>query len=102
MAEAIGYHETARDIRRYKAKELVDKRVDQRGAGAVSLPYFSDSDVPRWMQATFQAKDVHYSEMLLVTHPPQRQLSFALDGTPYRAILTEGPKTAVLVPAVRR
>lgn len=48
--EAVGYHETARDIRRYKAAELTDARVDQRGAGAVSLPYFSDSDVPRWVE----------------------------------------------------
>lgn len=50
IAEAFGYHETARDIRRYKAAELSDARVDQRGAGAVSLPYFSDSEVPRWIE----------------------------------------------------
>jgi hypothetical protein len=50
IAEAVGYHETARDIRRYKAAELTDKRVDQRGAGGVSLPYFSDSEVPRWVE----------------------------------------------------
>ena len=49
VAEAFGYHETARDIRRYKAAELAHARVDQRGAGAISLPYFSDSDVPRWV-----------------------------------------------------
>ncbi len=49
IAEAVGYHETARDIRRYKAAELADARVDQRGAGGQSLPYFSDSDVPRWV-----------------------------------------------------
>lgn len=50
IAEALGYHETARDIRRYKAAELTHARVDQRGPGATSLPYFSDSDVPRWME----------------------------------------------------
>lgn len=49
IAETIAYHETARDIRRYKAAELTDARLDQRGAGA-SLPYFSDSEVPRWME----------------------------------------------------
>ncbi len=48
--EAIGYHETARDIRRYKEAELVQAHVDRRGAGAVSLSYFSDSEVPRWME----------------------------------------------------
>jgi hypothetical protein len=50
VAETLAYHETARDIRRYKAAELTDARVDQRGAGAVSLPYFSDSEVPRWIE----------------------------------------------------
>lgn len=50
IAETIAYHETARDIRRYKAAELADARLDQRGAGAASLPYFSDSEVPRWME----------------------------------------------------
>jgi hypothetical protein len=49
IAETIAYHETARDIRRYKAAELTDARLDQRGSGA-SLPYFSDSEVPRWME----------------------------------------------------
>lgn len=50
VAETIAYHETVRDIRRYKAAELADARVDQRGAGAVELPYFSDSEVPRWIE----------------------------------------------------
>lgn len=50
VAEALGYHETARDIRRYEAAELTHARVDQRGPGATSMPYFSDSDVPRWME----------------------------------------------------
>jgi hypothetical protein len=48
--EAFGYHETARDIRRYKAAELAQAHVDQRGAGGISLPYFSDSEVPRWVE----------------------------------------------------
>jgi hypothetical protein len=48
--EALGYHEAARDIRRYKTAELAHARVDQRGAGATSLPYFSDSEVPRWVE----------------------------------------------------
>ncbi len=50
VAEAFGYHETARDIRRYKAEALEHTRVDQRGAAAFSLPYFSDSEVPRWVE----------------------------------------------------
>ncbi len=50
IAEAIGYHETARDIRRAKAAQLEQAHVDQRGAVAQSMPYFSDSDVPRWVE----------------------------------------------------
>jgi len=50
VAETLAYHEAARDIRRYKAAELADARVDQRGAGSVWLPYFSDSEVPRWIE----------------------------------------------------
>jgi hypothetical protein len=48
--EAFGYYETARDIRRYKAAELSHARVDQRGATAISLPYFLDSNVPGWVE----------------------------------------------------
>ena len=50
VTEAFGYHETARDIRRYKTTELEDAHVDERGAGGMSLPYFSDSEVPRWVE----------------------------------------------------
>ena len=50
VTEALGYHEAARDIRRYKAAELSHARVDQRGPASTSLPYFSDSEVPRWME----------------------------------------------------
>ncbi len=49
VAEAFGYHDTARDIRRYKAAELSHSRVDQRAAAAMSLSYFSDSQVPGWI-----------------------------------------------------
>jgi hypothetical protein len=48
--EAFGYHEAARDIRRWKAAELATVHVDQRGAGGVTMPYFSDSEVPRWVE----------------------------------------------------
>ena len=49
LTAAFGYHETARDIRRWKAEQLTHARVDQRAAAAMSLPYFSDSEVPRWV-----------------------------------------------------
>jgi hypothetical protein len=50
IAEALGYHDTAREIRRYKVAALEHARLDERGAGGLSLPYFSDSDVPRWVE----------------------------------------------------
>lgn len=50
VTEALGYHQTARDIRRYKAQELSHARVDLRGAAALSLSYFSDSQVPHWIE----------------------------------------------------
>lgn len=49
IAEAVGYYEAARDIRRYQAAAIEHARVDRRGASAQSLPYFSDSEVPHWM-----------------------------------------------------
>jgi hypothetical protein len=48
--EAFGYHEAARDVRRWKAAELAQAHTDQRGAGGLSMPYFSDSEVPRWVE----------------------------------------------------
>jgi hypothetical protein len=50
VAQSLGYHETARDIRRAKAAQLEQVHGDQRGAVAQSMPYFSDSDVPRWVE----------------------------------------------------
>lgn len=55
-------------------------------------------DVPRWIQTTFEAKDVSYSAILLVTHPPQRDLSFVLEGTMYRAVVTLDDKRAKIYP----
>lgn len=54
-------------------------------------------DVPTWMQTTFEAKDVSYS-ILLVTWPPQRNLSFVLEGTTYRAVVTFDDKRAKIYP----
>jgi hypothetical protein len=45
-------------------------------------------EVPRWLRTNFDAKDVSYSDILLVTHPPQRDLSFVLEKTTYRARVT--------------
>src|SRR5262249_57233733 len=48
----------------------------------------SDADVPRWIQTSFDARNVSYAPILMTTRPPKRRLSFALDETPYKAALT--------------
>jgi hypothetical protein len=47
-----------------------------------------DTEVPRWMQVSFGARDVDYRPVLLTSHPPQRRLSFALDDARYEAVVT--------------
>jgi hypothetical protein len=47
-----------------------------------------DRDVPRWIQTSFEARNVSYAPILLTSDPPKRRLSFALDDTRYEAIVT--------------
>src|SRR5215475_15958294 len=47
-----------------------------------------DADVPRWIQTSFDARNVSYAPILMTTRPPKRRLSFALDETRYEAVLT--------------
>jgi hypothetical protein len=47
-----------------------------------------DTEVPRWMQATFAAHDVTYTPVVLTSDPPKRRLSFVLDTTRYQTIVT--------------
>jgi hypothetical protein len=54
--------------------------------------------VPRWIRTTFDAKDVSYSELLLVSLPPQRRLSFTLDDTHYGATVTLEWRRAQIYP----
>jgi hypothetical protein len=46
-----------------------------------------DAGVPRWMQTTFDARDVKFVPIVLTSHPPKRQLSFSLDATRYEALI---------------
>jgi hypothetical protein len=48
----------------------------------------ADSEVPRWMRTRFEARDVAYGPLLLVTHPPKRHLAFTIDEVRYKAIVT--------------
>ena len=58
------------------------------------LSHRSFSEVPHWMGANFDAKDVSYSVYLLTSYPPQRDLSFTIDNTNYFGRVTLGPKRA--------
>jgi len=58
-----------------------------------------DSDVVRWMQATFAAHDVSYAPVVLTSDPPRRRLSFVLDTTRYQAIVTLTNVRGEILPA---
>jgi hypothetical protein len=47
-----------------------------------------DSEVPQWMRTRFDARDVNYGPLLLVTDPPKRRLSFTIDEVRYRSTVT--------------
>jgi len=47
-----------------------------------------DTELPRWMHVSFDARDVDYRPVVLTSHPPRRRLSFALDDTRYEAVVT--------------
>jgi hypothetical protein len=46
-----------------------------------------DANVPRWIQANFDGRNVTYAPIVLTSHPPKRRLSFALDATRYEAVI---------------
>jgi hypothetical protein len=45
-------------------------------------------DVPDWLHVSFDARDVKYTPVLLVSNPPKRDLSFVLGSTRYKARIT--------------
>ena len=58
-----------------------------------------DAEVPRWMQASFDARDVSYVPVVMTSYPPKRRFSFALDATRYEAILTLTNVRGAILPA---
>ena len=58
-----------------------------------------DEDVPRWIQTNFQASSASYSLYLLTSFPAQKDLSFTLGDTQYRARVTLAPGGALVVSA---
>ena len=59
----------------------------------------SDAGVPRWMQTTFNARDVKYVPIVLTSHPAKRRLSFSLDATRYEVIVVLTNVRGDIVPA---
>ena len=45
--------------------------------------------VARWIKVTFKANDVIFPEILLVSLPPKRRLSFVLDDIRYEGLITQ-------------
>jgi hypothetical protein len=72
----------------YRKIEKILEGLEQRSA----------SEVPRWLQADFAARDVEYSPLLRTSYPPQRHLKFVLDATLYEAVVTLAPGGAKIVP----
>ena len=61
------------------------QKIQEIIAGLYKQP---DSGVPHWIQTTFNAQDISYRPILLTSYPPKRRISFTLDNTHYKAILT--------------
>lgn len=55
--------------------------------------------VPKWLEARFDARDIDYSAMLLVSYPPKRNLSFQLDQVRYKALLSVPDSQPAFIPA---
>ena len=49
VEEILEYHRTARDVGRVKLDLLSRRGVDRRMSGVAGMPYFSDSQIPRWI-----------------------------------------------------
>jgi hypothetical protein len=74
---------TVEELRR--ANPVHYKKVRQIMAG---LRERSDLEVPQWIRASFNASNVQYLPLLLVSLPPKRRLSFTIDDTRYVAVIT--------------
>jgi hypothetical protein len=60
-------------------------KVQRIVAGVKSKP---DSEVNEWLRVSFDAKDVRYLALLMVSLPPKRRLSFTLDDISYKTVVT--------------
>jgi hypothetical protein len=62
------------------------------------LTQHPESDVARWISASFHARGVSYLPLWRTSLPPKRLLSFCLESTQYRVVLTIAPDGAHVAP----
>lgn len=58
-----------------------------------------ENKVEGWIRTRYNADSVHLGDMLLVSYPPKRRLSFSLEEVSYRATIVVSLPPAVIVPA---
>lgn len=58
--------------------------------------------VEGWIRTTYRADSVHLSQLLLVSYPPKRRLSFSLEGVSYNATVVMKLPPAMIAPADQR
>ena len=54
----------------------------------VDAPRQSAGDVPKWMSAQFDARDVLYTDLLMTSLPAKKRLRFSLDQDTYITTVT--------------
>ena len=57
-----------------------------------------DAEVPRWLQASFNARGGYHGPIVFTSQPPKRRLSFTLDDTSYVAVITLTNVPGAVVP----
>jgi hypothetical protein len=48
----------------------------------------AERSVASWMRTEFQARDIHYTDLVMTSLPPKKRLAFSLDDTAYVAVVT--------------
>jgi hypothetical protein len=48
----------------------------------------NEKSVATWMRTEFQARNIHYTGLVMTSLPPKKRLEFSLDGTSYVKVVT--------------
>ncbi|HTD04791.1 hypothetical protein [Undibacterium sp.] len=93
IIRADGQQETPQSMRIDNAKDLARIRQARPEHYWKILQILADiqdqaeGKVGKWLQTTFDARDVSYEPLLLVTDPPKRRLAFRLDNARYEGVI---------------